>query len=271
MNSRRHALITGGSSGIGLALARRLAHQGWQLTILARRAPQLEAVAAELRSFGATRVHCLAVDVADRAAVAHAVAQALEIGGAPDLVVTSAGIARPDYFEALADSDFEQAMAINYFGTLNVLRAVLPALRARRQGHVVLVSSGAGLIGIYGYAAYAPTKFAVRGLAEVLRAELRADGVGVSVVHPPDTDTPQLAAENLTKPAETRAIAGTAEVMSADAVAAAILDGVRRNRFVIAPGLAMRALALLHSLLGPLLRRHFDRVAARAASGRRTG
>jgi 3-dehydrosphinganine reductase len=264
-----HALITGGSSGIGLAVACRLAEANWRLSLIARRPVPLEQAAARLRELGAGEVRHHAVDVADREALADAIAQVVSNSGTPDLVLTSAGIARPDYFEALADLDFEQAMAINYFGTLNVLRAVLPAMRARRSGHVVLMSSGAGLIGIYGYAAYAPTKFAVRGLAEVLRAELREHGIGVSVVHPPDTDTPQLAAENLTKPAETRAIAGTAQVMSADAVAQAILTGVRRGRFVIAPGLAMRALSLLHSVLGPLLRRHFDHLAACTDKGHR--
>lgn len=260
----RHALISGGSSGIGLALARRLARDGWSLSLLARRSDLLEQAAAELRGLGASEVQCLPVDVADRGAARAAVERALNESGAPELVLTSAGVAHPDYFANLADEDFEQAMAVNYFGTLHVLRAVLPAMRARRSGQVVLVSSGAGLIGIFGYAAYAPSKFAVRGLAEVLRAELKGDGVGVSVVFPPDTDTPQLAAENRTKPPETRAIAGAAEVMSADAVAAAILTGVKRGRFVIAPGLAMAALARLHSLLAPLLNRQFDRVAARA-------
>jgi 3-dehydrosphinganine reductase len=269
VNNPGHALITGGSSGIGLAVAKRLAAAGWHLTLIARRPELLEQAAAGLRELGAGDVRHHAVDVSDRPAVADAMARVLTDSGAPDLVLTSAGIARPDHFDALADADFEQAMAINYFGTLHVLRALLPAMRARRKGHVVLMSSGAGLVGIYGYAAYAPTKFAVRGLAEVLRAELRDHGIGVSVVHPPDTDTPQLAAENLTKPAQTRAIAGTTEVMSADAVADAILAGVRRGRFVIAPGLAMGALSLLHSLLGPILRRHFDRLAAGTDKGRR--
>jgi 3-dehydrosphinganine reductase len=264
-----HALISGGSSGIGLAVACRLAQAGWRLSLIARRRVPLEQAAARLRQLGAAEVHHYAVDVAERESVTAAVAQAVTVGGAPDLVLASAGIARPDYFELLADADFEQAMAINYFGTLNLLRAVLPAMRARRAGHVVLMSSGAGLVGIYGYAAYAPTKFAVRGLAEVLRAELREHGIGVSVVHPPDTETPQLAAENLTKPAETRAIAGAAQVMSADAVAEAILSGVRRRRFVIAPGLSMRALSLLHSVLGALLRWHFDRLAAGIEKGHR--
>lgn len=269
MSPSGHALISGGSSGIGLAVACRLAQAGWRLSLIARRPEPLEQAAARLRELGAAEVRHYAVDVADRAVLADAIAQALAQGGAPDLVLASAGIARPDYFELLADADFEQAMAINYFGTLNLLRAVLPAMRARRSGHVVLMSSGAGLVGIYGYAAYAPSKFAVRGLAEVLRAELREHGIGVSVVHPPDTDTPQLAAENLTKPAETRAIAGAAQVMSADAVARAILGGVRRRRFVIAPGPAMRALSLLHSVLGPLLRWHFDRLAANTGKGQR--
>lgn len=260
----RHALISGGSSGIGLAVARRLARQGWRLTLLARRPDVLAQAAAELHEQGAAAVLPLAVDVADAAACHAAVAQALAQGGAPDLTLTCAGIARPDYFEALTDADFHEAMAVNYFGTLHVLRAVLPALRARRSGHVALMSSGAGLTGIFGYAAYAPSKFAVRGLAEVLRAELKADGVGVSVVFPPDTDTPQLAQENLTKPAETRAIAGAARVMSADAVAAAILRGVERRRFVIAPGPEMGLLAPLHSLIAPLLRWQFDRAARRA-------
>lgn len=269
MSPPGHALISGGSSGIGLAVASRLAQAGWRLSLIARRRVPLEQAAARLLELGAGEVRHYAVDVAERGSVTDAIAQVVSVSGAPDLVLTSAGIARPDYFEALADLDFEQAMAINYFGTLNVLRAVLPAMRARRSGHVVLMSSGAGLVGIYGYAAYAPTKFAVRGLAEVLRAELREHGIGVSVVHPPDTDTPQLAEENLTKPAETRAIAGTAQVMSADVVARAILTGVRRRRFVIAPGLAMRALSLLHSVLGPLLRRHFDRLAAGTVKGNR--
>ena len=127
-----------------------------------------------------------------------------------------------------------------------------------------MVSSGAGLIGLFGYTAYAPSKFAVRGLAESLRGELARDGIGVSIVYPPDTDTPQLIEENRHKPPETRRITAQARTWSPEDVAWVILEGVRRNRFVITPGWEMWALCRLHSLIGSLLHRRFDRLAANA-------
>jgi 3-dehydrosphinganine reductase len=162
-----------------------------------------------------------------------------------------------------------QTMEIDYFGTLHLVRALLPGMREAGQGRIVLISSGAGLVGIFGYSAYSPAKFAVRGLGEVLRAELKPHGIGVSVVYPPDTDTPQLHEENKVKPAETFAISGNARAWSADDVATCILRGARRGRFTIAPGLEIALLARFHSLVHPLLDRVFDWQAARAA--RRAG
>ncbi len=129
---------------------------------------------------------------------------------------------------------------------------------------MVIVSSGAGLVGLFGYTAYAPSKFALRGLAESLRGELKPDGVAVTIVYPPDTDTPQLAEENLTKPRETKALTAAAGLWTADAVARATLDGVRRGRFSVTPGAQLTALAWLHSLIAPVLRWSFDRTTARA-------
>jgi 3-dehydrosphinganine reductase len=129
----------------------------------------------------------------------------------------------------------------------------------------VMISSGAALLGIYGYTAYAPSKFAVRGFAEALRSELAPDGIAVSVVYPPDTDTPQFREEVRLRPEPTSRVAGTAGVLSADRVAEAILRGIRRGRFAIAPGLEMSALAVLHSVIGPMLHRFwFDPQIARA-------
>ena len=155
---------------------------------------------------------------------------------------------------------FEETMRVNYLGTLYAVRAVLPGMRARGRGHVVLVSSG---VGIFGYAAYSPSKFALRGLAEVLRAELAQEAVLVSIVYPPDTDTPQLAAENLIKPAETRAIAAGAKTWRAEDVARCILGGVDRNQFAITPGWEMTWLHRVHSVARPLLDWHCDWTAAR--------
>jgi 3-dehydrosphinganine reductase len=263
LDSKHHALISGGSSGIGLALARLLAAEGWNLTLLARDAEKLRRAGAMLEKDG-IRVHAVSADVRDAPAVTGAVDGAVAALGPPDLVVASAGIVIPGLFASLPPQAFGETMAVNYHGALHLVRAVLPAMRAQGRGHIVLISSGAGLIGLYGYSAYAPSKFALRGLAEVLRGELKPEGIGLSVVYPPDTDTPQLAEEIRVRPEITGKLAGGARIHSADEVAAAILKGVRQGRFAIAPGWEMGLLNRLHSLIGPLLQRFsFDRVIAR--------
>jgi 3-dehydrosphinganine reductase len=262
-----HALITGGSSGIGLALAARLASSGSNITIIARKP---EGLAAAKAAIGAKvrdskqRVLTFAADVTDEAAITAAIHSAIATLGPPDALLTSAGMVIPGRFVDMPVAAFRSTMEANYFGTLYAIRACLPAMRANRGGQIVLISSGAGLLGIYGLTAYSPTKFAVRGLAEALRSELAPDGIGVCVVYPPDTDTPQLHEEMRHRPPALAKIAGGAKVLSADAVAAAILKGIARKRFTIAPGLEMAALVRLHSLIGPLLYRFwFDRVIAR--------
>jgi 3-dehydrosphinganine reductase len=262
-----HAVISGGSSGIGLALARRLAASGWDLTLLARDEGRLAAARGALvgREGAGSSVRCAPVDVTDSEATLRAVADAIAVLGPPALVVASAGIVVPGTFDALPLDAFRRTMEVNYFGTLHLVRAALPAMRrAEGGGRIVMIASGAALLGVYGYTSYAPAKFAVRGLAETLRSELAPEGIGVSVVYPPDTDTPQLRAELKLRPRATSLIAGAAKVLSADQVADAILRGIARKRFTIAPGLEMSALALLHSLAGPLLHRFwFDPLIAR--------
>ena len=91
-------------------------------------------------------------------------------------------------------------MDVNYFGTLNAIKAVVPSMIERHHGIIVGVSSAAGILGMFGYTAYSPTKFAVRGLLESLRAEMKPHNVAVHCVFPADIDTPQLEFENRTKP-----------------------------------------------------------------------
>jgi 3-dehydrosphinganine reductase len=265
LSEPRHAIITGGSSGIGLAIAEQLAAEGWNQTLIARDRAKLDAARRRLEADGGEtlRILALSADVGERESAEAAVAEAIEALGPPALLITSAGIAHPGYFEELPLEIFRETMEINYFGTLYVVRAALPAMRRHGGGQIVMISSGAGLVGIYGYAAYAPTKFALRGLAETLRGELKADRIQISIVYPPDTDTPQLAAENEIKPPETARITGNAQVLSAEAVATAVLKGIRKRRFQITPGWEMTTLALLHSLIGPLLQRYFDGLVAK--------
>jgi 3-dehydrosphinganine reductase len=139
----------------------------------------------------------------------------------------------------------------------------------RRRGHLLLVSSGAGIIGVYGYSAYTPTKFAVRGLAETLRAELKPHGIVVACAYPPDTDTPGFARENLDKPAATAAISAGVKVRSPATVAAAMIRGIERDRLVITADRGTAVLARAAGLLGPLLRASFDRHVRRADAPRR--
>ncbi len=250
----RHAIITGGSSGIGLALARRLAASGSALTLIARREALLEQARAELAAHGAAQVNVVAADVSVRAQAEQAVEKAIGALGAPSLVVTSAGMARPGHFEELPVEVFERTLAVNYLGTLYVVKAAVPAMKAAGGGRIILISSGAGLIGIFGYTAYSASKFALRGFAESLRAELREHAIRVSIAFPPDTDTPQLEEENRTKPARTKAMTARAGVWSARDVADCILRGAERDAFAITPGWQLSALYRLGGLLSPLLR-----------------
>jgi 3-dehydrosphinganine reductase len=259
----QHAMITGGSSGIGKAVAKLLVQQGANVTLIARDRHKLTQAQQELKQVMVNQtqqINIATADVADRASLTSTLEQAIATLGAPNLLITSAGIAHPGYFSEIPLDIFEQTMAVNYFGSLYSVKAVLPAMIERQQGHIVMISSAAGLIGIYGYSAYCPSKFAIRGLAESLRGELKPNGINLTVVYPPDTDTPQLAAENKIKPPETKEITATAKVLSAEAVAQEILRGVAKNQFAIVPGIELKILNRWHSLLSPLLNWHFDRI-----------
>jgi 3-dehydrosphinganine reductase len=262
----QHVLITGGSSGIGLALAHQVAAAGARVSLVARDPAKLDAARAAILAAhpGAAGVFTASADVTVEAEALAALQTAEAAHGPVDLLITSAGVAIPGYFEDVPVKVFEHTMAVNYFGTLYFLKAVVPAMRRRGRGRIVLISSGVGLHGFFGYTPYAPGKFALRGLAECLRAELKETGVGVTIVYPPDTDTPQLTAENRFKPPESRALTAHGGLWSADAVARLTLRAVRRGRFAVTPGLPLTALFWLGGLFAPLVNRYFDRIARKA-------
>lgn len=260
-----HLIVTGGSSGIGLEVAKLAATEGCDVTILARRPAELDKAAAVTRSVNRTiRVTAISVDVVDRTGLSSAIECSIKHHGPPTHLVTSAGVARARAFVESPPDLFERMMEVNFFGTVNAVRTVYPAMKAAGGGRIGMIGSGAALVGLSGYTAYASSKFAVRGFAESLRGEARRDGITISIAFPPDTDTPQLHEENLDKPVETRAIAATAKTWAARDVAHVIWSGIEKGRFSVTPGLEMTVLNRMHSLINPILQRYFDRLATRA-------
>ncbi len=261
----RLALITGGSSGIGLALAHRLLAEGARVALLARDPQRLDQARARLlASFPQGEVSLWRADVANAPQVTTVLQTLLEQLGAPDLLVNSAGVARPGRFEDLPLDVFDQMIAVNYLGTVYVTKALVPAMIDRGSGYIVNISSVAGFLNIYGYTAYGASKFAVRGFSDALRMELKPRGIGVSLVFPPDTDTPQLAYENQFKPEVTRALAGNAGILSPDAVAQEILRGIRRGTYLILPGFETKVIYLLLRVLGAGINPILDAMVRRA-------
>jgi 3-dehydrosphinganine reductase len=261
------AIITGGSSGIGLALGKALARQGASLWLVARREAQLAAAREALLQAGGT-VETISADVSDPDQAWQAVQQVEQQAGQIDYLFNSAGITRPGYISELDLDIFRSLMDVNYFGMVYMTKGVLPGMIRRRSGYIVNVASFGSVIAYVGYGAYAPTKFAVRAFTDVLRGEMKAYNINVSIVYPVDTDTPQLAGEEPYKPVETRAFSKWGVIQSPETVADSILKGVRRRRYVITTGPLYRFYYRLFAALAEGINPILDFLSARARNNK---
>jgi len=181
--AERAALITGGSSGIGLAIGRMLRDEGYALTLVSRRPEKIEAAAAELGA------HAIAADVADVDAAAGAVAEHRERHGRLDVLVNSAGVGIAGTIEQLPAKHFDLQVGVNLRGLFLVTQAAVPLLR-ESQGLVVNLASIAGTLPTPGLATYGATKAAVISLTKSLNEELDVDGVRAIAICPGFVDTP---------------------------------------------------------------------------------
>ncbi len=259
----RRVLITGGSEGIGLALARRLVMYGAEVTLVARNQEKLDrARALLLGEVRDARVDVIAIDVSDTRAVAERFPSALA-GRGLDVLVNNAGISRPGYFWEIPDADFARTLDVNFAGVVQLTRALLPLLEQSR-GHIVNVGSISSVIATLGHSAYCGSKFALYGFSDVLRAELRPRGVRVSIVLPPETETKMLDDEAPFLPKGARALQESAGRLTADEVARATLRGIVRGDFEIVPGFLARASVLASRLAPGLVRAYSDWVVRRA-------
>ncbi|KAH9507693.1 hypothetical protein Btru_053482 [Bulinus truncatus] len=238
-----HVLITGGSSGIGKALAIQAIQQGAKVTLVARDKAKLEEAKKELLTYvleseKEKRVQIISVDLsADFQKVESALLSAESSLGNVDILINCAGTSSPGRFEELPISDFKKMMEINYMSAVHATRALIPGMKERAKGRIVFVSSQAGQLGLFGFSAYSASKFALRGLAEALQMEVKPYNIYLTLAFPPDTNTPGFQEEQKTKPLETKLISETSGLFSAENVASIILSDTVRGRFFSSMGL----------------------------------
>lgn len=202
-------LVSGGSEGIGLAIAAEAVKAGAEVEIWARREDKLRAAEQALG------VSWQAVDVSDPEAVRVAAARTQ----VPDRLFHCAGFAVAQFIDQVGDDDVAGLIRTNVAGPIQVVRAFAPAMRERGSGAIVLTSSDLGYIGLFGWSVYSATKHAVVGFASALRNELKPFGVSVQALCPPATQTPGYDKENVTKPASVRKAEEAGGVMAPEAVA----------------------------------------------------
>lgn len=270
----KNVLVTGASSGLGLATAELVAAAGAHVALVARDEERLEAAREAVSARCADdsqRVLSYACDVADRSAVDDMVARVIAGLGPVDVLLACAGFCEPRRFVETPVEEFQRHLDVNLLGSVYAAKAVVPSMIERGRGHIGLVSSMGGLVGVYGYSAYSAAKFGVTGLAEVLRSELRPHGVGVTLLCPPNMDTPGYAREVATEPRETAAINGMAKTADPSDVARQFVHGIERGRFLVLHGMSNRLLYRIGGLWPELFYWIFDlKIAAVGREGRRS-
>jgi short-subunit dehydrogenase len=222
VDSATRAIITGASKGIGRATAEAFAARGARLGLLARNEDDLEELAGELD----TGVVVLAADVTKHAQVERVIGRFVEAAGGLDVLVANAGMARYAPFAEQAIDDAKQMVEVNVLGTLYTVKAALPHMLDGAHGHIVIVSSGAGLRAFPSAAVYGATKAADRAFAEALRHELSGTGVSVTTAFPGEVATDLHVGREARLP-DWRDSDGA---IPPESVAAAILEGVEEDR-----------------------------------------
>jgi NAD(P)-dependent dehydrogenase (short-subunit alcohol dehydrogenase family) len=248
----KRVLITGAASGIGRAVAEAAGSAGACLFLTDRNADGLATARAELVKAGADVMLARPADVSDLEQV-RALADAVHaLGGSVDVVANIAGIAVWGTVDHLEHRHWRSAIDVNLMGPIHVIECFVPAMiEAGRGGHLVNVSSAAGLFGLPWHGPYSASKFGLRGVSEVLRFDLRPHRIGVTLVCPggvrtPLTETVEIAGVDKTGPAFLRAQKHfRRRAVTPEHAAAAILRGVRRNRYLV---YTSRDIQLLHAV-----------------------
>lgn len=229
------AWITGASSGIGKALAERLLRDGYRVAVSARSADAL----AELASSHPGKIGVYPLDVTDPAAVKQVFAAVESEMGPVDLAVFAAGSYTRDYAKDFDSARTRQMFELNVLGTASCLETVMPAMTARRSGHIAVVASVSGYVGLPGAATYGATKAALNVISEALYPELERSGVKITIINPGFVDTPLTKKNDFPMPF----------LVSSEEAADTIAKGLAKGKFeIIFPWKMAVAIRLLHAL-----------------------
>lgn len=262
----KNVYISGGSSGIGLAAAERFSSLGANVFIFSiDQQKQLDGALTIIKK-AALRAdqsfEAIALDVTDHEDVSAKLTSAIDRFGAPYVLINSAGMGGAIPFEELSFERFDRIMKVNLYGCRNTVAACLVAMKAE-GGYICNISSMSGLVGIFGYTAYASAKFGVVGFSQALRSEMKQYGIQVSVMCPVQVDTPMIAETDRYKPPETKAVNDRAGLMTTEEVVQGMLKGMLKNRAVIIPGAKGKFVHLVQRLLPSVREGMTDRIIRR--------
>ncbi len=227
-------VITGGSSGIGLAIAKEFALRKAKVVLISRNEEKGIQAKIELEKIGGipSCIFYYPTDVSNREQVNTVILKIAERFKGIDVLINSAGIMTCGRFADQPIQDLESCLFTNYLGGLYATKAAWPWLK-KNKGLLSFVSSVAGYTGVIGYSGYAPPKFAMTGLAECLRLEAKDDGIRISIIYPPDTETPLLEYERKHSLPESLALNKNIKTIKAERVAHVFMEGLQKNKFEI--------------------------------------
>ncbi|XP_015604701.1 3-ketodihydrosphingosine reductase [Cephus cinctus] len=254
--ANKHVVVTGGSSGIGKCVALLAAKQGAHVTIIARDVQKLESAKSEIlqacRNRDIQKVEYLSLDIGKSYENVEKSLNDLEKTMGPIyMLVNCAGTAICGKIEDTTTENLKYMIDINFLGTYYCIKAVVPRMKSTKEGIIVLTSSQAALLGVFGYSAYSSTKFALRGLAESIAMELNPHNVSVTLCLPPDTDTPGFAIEELSKPLETKLISAAAGLVNPEDVADQLIKDALSGKFFSTVGMEGFILTTLCAGMSP--------------------
>lgn len=265
-------IITGGSSGIGYATAENLLQKGAILCLVARNEAKLKEAAEKLKQQKpGANVQYYSCDVSNMDQVKATIQKIVDTNKRIDWLINNAGVAEAGRFESQPLEVMHNVMNVNYWGPVNITLAALPYLKQSSGAACAFVSSVAGYIGLFGYTHYTHSKFALSGLAECLRMEFADYNIPVTVIYPPDTETPMREREKATTLPECMALSANAKEVPASAVADKLVDAIMNGKFEAYLNFESKLIRILRGTMPGMLWKTVDDIVKKSRKERGVG